>query len=58
MAETIYRKRSILLTDEHIEIVDKLRRIHDREFSAQVRVLINEAAKRAEPAETVAPVKR
>lgn len=58
MAEIVYRKRSILLTDEHIAIVDKLRSMHDREFSAEVRVIISEAGRRAEGLEPAAAAKR
>ena len=45
MSEIIYIKRTVMLTPRHIEIINKLRAVHDREFSAQVRSLISEAEK-------------
>lgn len=54
MTEVTYIKRTVLLTQRQIEIVEKLCAAHDREFSAQVRVIINKAGEEHQAREPVA----
>ena len=49
MPKPAYIKRTILLSQRHIDIVDRLATLHDREFSAQLRVMIAETEKPPQP---------